>query len=128
MIITTSLALNENSLAGTPEDYRALARLIRAGQGTLPLDTDVEAGPDTEVLAQVAVRRTDAETVTMSVDREARTFTFAGPERLLAIVADTLDGASDVHDPKGHVHLDPFPGHYYLDEHSAQLIIQDARP
>jgi hypothetical protein len=128
VIIASSLAFNDNSLDGSPADYRALARVLRAGEGTVALRTEVDVTPYDGALAEVVVHRTEGDTVLMSVDREANRFVIEGPERLLEIVAQTLENAAEVHDPKGHVHLDPFPGHFYLDEQSAQLIINDSRP
>ena len=123
MIVALDRRFGEMSIFGTPEEYRRVAELIRAGGGSIDLEAEADVDPFDEPLARIVVRRIDATTVTFA--REDRDLILAGPAEHLHTVAHIFDESADQDGAGGSVHLDPYPGHFYLDERSASVIVND---
>jgi hypothetical protein len=57
VIIAMSLTFNDNALDGNPAQYREPAGVIREGDGTVALRTDVDVTPYDAPPAEFVVRR-----------------------------------------------------------------------
>lgn len=126
MIVVLDRRTGELLIFGTAGEYRRFADVVRAGGGAVDLDTETSrdaVAPFDEPLARILIRRTDAATVTFT--REERDLILAGPAEHLHTVAHIFDEAADQEGGGGHVHLDPFPGHFFLDERSAPVILNN---
>jgi len=88
-----------------------------------PLGFAFEPDPFDEPLARIVIRRTDVTTVTFT--REDRDLILTGPAEHLHTVAHIFDESADQDGGGKNVHLDPFPGHHFLDERSASVILND---
>jgi len=124
MIVALDRRFGELSIFGTAAEYRRFADLVRAGGGAV--DLDAEADAIDEPLARVLVRRTDATTVTFT--RADRDLIVEGPAEHLHTVAHIFDESAGQAGGGGHVHLDPYPGHVFLDARSASVILNDPTP
>ena len=123
MIVALDRRFGELSIFGSAGEYRRFADLIRAGGGAVDLDAEADVDPFDEPLARILVRRTDATTVTFA--REDRDLVLSGPAEHLHTIAHIFDESADQDGGGSHVHLDPYPGHFYLDERSASVIVND---
>ena len=123
MIVALDRRFGELSIFGSAGEYRRFADLIRAGGGAVDLDAEADVDPFDEPLARIVVRRTDATTVTFA--REDRDLVLSGPAEHLHTIAHIFDESADQDGAGSHVHLDPYPGHFYLDERSASVIVND---
>jgi hypothetical protein len=123
MIVALDRRFGEMSIFGTAEEYRQVAELIRAGGGSVDLDAEADVDPFDEPLARIVIRRTDVTTVTFT--REDRDLILTGPAEHLHTVAHIFDESADQDGGGKNVYLDPFPGHYFLDERSASVILND---
>ncbi|TDQ04082.1 Imm32 family immunity protein [Labedaea rhizosphaerae] len=123
MIVALDRRFGEMSIFGTAAEYRRFADLVRAGGGAVDLEAEADVDPFDEPLARIVVRRTDATTVTLA--REDRDLVLSGPAEHLHTIAHIFDESADQDGAGGNVHLDPYPGHHYLDERSASVILND---
>lgn len=107
-------------LASTRAGLRKLAALLASGSGTMA--GEQATSPWGEIpLARIAVG-TSRSRVLVSVDAAARTLSVTGaPEHLnvLAEIVDDLAAAT----AGGHVHVEHYPDHPYLQEGSFSLIL-----
>ncbi|MFC5748735.1 Imm32 family immunity protein [Actinomadura rugatobispora] len=97
-----------------------LASLVASGDGTLPAEEG--ASPYGEIaLTRVTVRTADG-LVLLTADAGGRTLTISGDREHLGVLADVLEDMAASTDG-GHVHIEHYPDHPYLEEGSAPMVV-----
>lgn len=127
MIVAVSTRTNEASLSGSPRDYRELAVALQRGHGSIALDAGADVSPYDLAMERLNVDSTDSGGVTIAVHLEANALTITGARDKLAILADILLDSASPPEPGGHVHIEYFDDHAYLDPASLPLVINDAQ-
>jgi hypothetical protein len=105
--------------SATAYEYRALAKLIRAGGGTCAADAITDTSGAVS-LSSVQVSTTPGAKVLIAIDETA--LHISGDLASLATLAANLESMADS-DDGGHMHDDYYPGHFYLARGTASLII-----
>ncbi|WP_020670559.1 Imm32 family immunity protein [Amycolatopsis nigrescens] len=126
MIVEFADTGRETLLAGKPDEYRRVADALQAGAGSFELNTDPAAVRQGSPLSRLDIGTADSDGVVISVDTEDRRLVITGPRQLLSVLADIFRDSAGTGDPEGHVHIEYFPEHFYLDPASMPLTIWDA--
>ncbi|WP_306370985.1 hypothetical protein [Nocardiopsis sp. CC223A] len=107
-------------MSGTREGLLALARVLRGG-GEGALAPVADPAPYDRAPARVDVRHRASGKVRVSVD--GGTLVIEGAPESLAVLAENVEVFADEAHPRHHLHVDHFPGHYYLAEGSAPVVV-----
>jgi hypothetical protein len=97
-----------------------LASLVRSGDGTLAAEE--ATSPYGEIALTRAEVRTTGGLVLLTAGAETRTLTISGAPVHLSTLADILEDMAASTDG-GHVHIEHYPDHPYLEEGSAPLVL-----
>ena len=108
----------EVDLTASAEELGRLAGAVAEGAGLL--DATVSAGGN--ALVGVEVRKTAGPGVLLGLDPERRILVISGDSAARAVLAENLRGMASAEDG-GHLHVDYFPGHFYLAEGSLSLVV-----
>lgn len=100
------------------EELRHLAGAVADGEGLL--SSTASLGSNT--LAGVQVKKTSGPGVLIRLDPERQILVISGDSASRAVLADNLLGVASAEDG-GHLHVDYFPGHFYLAEGSVSLVV-----
>jgi hypothetical protein len=112
----------EMEIGGTAAEFLELARMVRAGEGVVPLDTTGEPWPYDRLLSIIEVHGAPGAVV---IGCSGDTLTVAGgasARGMLALVIEDL--AADA--PGADVQIDHFPDHAYLGAGSRPVILVHA--
>lgn len=120
-------ATTEMELRGTAAELLSLAELLRSGAGSAELDRVGDPAPYDRALLRVQVARGPGLAV-MRCSPGSDVLVIRGGDAPLGLIADNLAGFAEADDRTGHLHLDPFPGHDYLDVASESLVVALAAP
>jgi hypothetical protein len=105
-------------LMASAEELSRLAAAVADGEGLL-VST---ASKDSNGLAGVEVRKTSGPGVLIRLDPERQILAISGDSAGRAALAGNLLGMASAEDG-GHLHVDYFPGHFYLAEGSLSLVV-----
>jgi len=108
----------EVDLTASAEDLNRLADAVAEGEGLLssaPL-------PGNDALAGIEVKKTAGPGVLVHLDSERQVLVISGDTAGRVVLADNLRGMASAEDG-GHLHIDYFPGHFYLAEGSLPLVV-----
>ena len=108
----------EVELTGSAEELNRLAEAVAAGAGWL----SSTASPGSHALTGVEVKGTFGPRVLIRLDPERQILVISGDSASRAVLADNLRGMASAEDG-GHLHVDYFPGHFYLAEGSLPLVV-----
>lgn len=109
---------SEVDLLASAEELSRLAGAVANGEGLL----SSTASPDSNTLAGVEVRKSSGPGVLIRLDAERRILVISGDYAGRAVLADNLLSMASAEDG-GHLHVDYFPGHFYLAEGSLPLVV-----
>ena len=109
---------SEVDLIASAEELSRLAGAVADGEGLL----SSTASPGSNDLAGVEVRKTSGPGVLIHLDPERRILVISGDSAGRAVLADNLLGMASA-EGGGHLHVDYFPGHFYLAEGSLSLVV-----
>ena len=109
---------SEVDLMASAEELSRLAGAVAAGEGLL----SSTASPGSNDLAGVEVRKTSGPGVLIRLDPERQILVISGDSAGRAVLADNLLGMAAA-EGGGHLHVDYFPGHFYLAEGSLSLVV-----
>ncbi len=111
-------------LTGSPGVLRALANLLGRGESevvAVPVPT-TRPDPYDGWLESIAIH--PEEEPLLLIRRERRQLVLSGGRNSLAILADNVETlANSSNDGEEHMHIEYFPGHYYLREGSVPLVL-----
>ncbi|MEU6642424.1 hypothetical protein ABZ863_07720 [Saccharomonospora sp. NPDC046836] len=129
MIVTLCSEGPDTALSGSPEEYLAFADALTRSSGTIELDEEADVKPYEYALARIEVQENSTrDSVLINVNQEHNALVIEGPgDKLPALGNVVRDSATSGH-PRGHVHVEYFPGHFYLGEGSVPIAIRDAQP
>lgn len=108
----------EVDLTASAEELSRLADAVAEGEGLL----DSTLSPGVNALAGVEVESTSGPGVLFLLDLERRILVISGDFVGRSVLADNLRDMASAEDG-GHLHVDYFPGHYYLAEGSLPLVV-----
>ncbi|WP_405015041.1 hypothetical protein [Kitasatospora sp. NBC_01539] len=105
-------------LTASAEELTRLAVAVATGEGRL----GSTASPGGNALAGVEVKGTSSPGVLVRLDPERQILVISGDPAGRAVLADNLHAMASAEDG-GHLHVDYFPGHFYLAEGSLPLVV-----
>ena len=111
-------AFSEVDLMASAGELSRLASAVADGEGVL----NSAVSPGSNDLAGVEVKKTSGPGVLIRLDPERQMLVISGDSAGRAVLADNLFSMASAEDG-GHLHVDYFPGHFYLAEGSLSLVI-----
>ena len=118
MRLVSDPLFSEVVLTASAEELSRLAGAVADGEGLLSsMDS-----PDSSDLAGVEVKKTPGPGVLIQLDPDRQILVVSGDCAGRAVLADNLLGMASAEDG-GHLHVDYFPGHFYLAEGSLSLVV-----
>ncbi|MGW2869404.1 MULTISPECIES: Imm32 family immunity protein [unclassified Kitasatospora] len=118
MRLVSDPVYGEVDLTASAEELNRLADAVAEGKGLL-ISTP---SPATDALAGIEVKGTAGPGVLVHLDSERQFLVISGDSAGRAVLADNLRGMASAEDG-GHLHIDYFPGHFYLAEGSLPLVV-----
>lgn len=108
----------EVDLAASAEELMRLARAVAVGEGLVR----ATSSPGSNALAGVRVNKTSGPGVLVRRDSEEQILVISGDSASRAVLAENLQAMAAA-EGGGHLHIDYFPGHFYLAEGSVPLVV-----
>lgn len=118
MILVSDPRYGEVDLSASAEELTCLASAVAQGEGLL--SSTSSSGGNT--LAGVEVKDTAGPGVLIHRDAERQILVISGDSASRAVLAENLQAMATDEDG-GHLHIDYFPGHFYLAEGSLPLVV-----
>lgn len=109
---------SEVDLMASAEELSRLAGAVADGEGLF----SSTASPGSNDLAGVEVKKAPGPGVLIHLDPERRILVISGDSAGRAVLAGNLLSIASAEDG-GHLHIDYFPGHFYLAEGSLSLVV-----
>ena len=109
---------SEVVLMASAEELSRLAGAVADGEGLL----SSTASPGSNDLSGVEVRKTSGPGVLIRLDLDRQILVISGDGASREVLAGNLLGMASAEDG-GHLHVDYFPGHFYLAEGSVSLVV-----
>jgi hypothetical protein len=109
---------SEVDLSASAEELTRLASAVAQGEGLL----SSTSSPGSNALTGVEVRKTSGPGVLIHRDAERQMLVISGDSAGRAVLAENLQAMATAEDG-GHLHIDYFPGHFYLAEGSLPLVV-----
>lgn len=108
----------EVDLTASAEELNRLADAVAEGEGLL----SSAPSPGNDALVGIEVEKTAYPGVLVHLDSERQVLVISGDAAGRVVLADNLRGMASA-DDGGHLHIDYFPGHFYLAEGSLPLVV-----
>ncbi|MGW4905543.1 Imm32 family immunity protein [Streptomyces sp. NPDC004270] len=105
-------------LSASAEELACLASSVAQGEGLLSSTSP----PDGNTLAGVEVNKSSGPGVLVHQDAERQLLVITGDSAGRAVLAEDLQAMATAEDG-GHLHVDYYPGHFYLAEGSLPLVV-----
>lgn len=118
MRLVSDPGCGEVDLSASAEELSWLANAVAQGEGLL----SSTSSPGTDALAGVEVKDTSGPGVLIRRDAERQILVISGDSASRAVLAENLRDMATAEDG-GHLHIDYFPGHFYLAEGSLPLVV-----
>ena len=112
----------EVDVEASAAEYRELSEMLRSGYGSQRADQVSIDAFGRITLSKVNVSAVPTGRVRITIDPSAAALTITGDLASLAMLAANLDAVA-TDEQGGHLHLDYFPGHSYLDSGSTPTIV-----
>ncbi|MBK1786623.1 Imm32 family immunity protein [Prauserella cavernicola] len=109
---------DEVELTASADELTRLADAVADGAGLL----GSAAPPDDGAARAIEVGTTPGPGVLVYLDSERRVLVISGDDAARAVLADNLRAVASAEDG-GHLHLDHYPGHFYLAEGSVPVVV-----
>lgn len=110
--------LGEVDLTASAEELSRLADAVANGEELLKSTV----APGSNALAGVEVKKASGPGVLIHLDPERQILVVSGDSAGRAVLADNLRGMASAEDGR-HLHLDYFPGHFYLADGSVSVVV-----
>ncbi|MGW9032844.1 Imm32 family immunity protein [Streptomyces sp. NPDC055722] len=118
MRLVSDPGYGEVDLSASAEELTELASAVAQGKGLL----SATLSPGGNAMAGVEVRGTSGPGVLIYRDAERRILVISGDSASRAVLAENLRDMATA-EGGGHLHIDYFPGHFYLAEGSLPLVV-----
>lgn len=119
------MPLGEIELAGSRESLVELSRAIRRPDPTIllaqPLN-QLSQGDHSRAFSRVDIEQNDQKVV-MRVDEANDRLLISGAPPWLAVLAENIENFAQDAIPSSHLHLEYFPGHFYIGEESSAIVV-----
>ncbi len=125
MIVALSTKTGEVELVARSDEFNGLASALRAGEGSIALETATDVSPYDTSLGVVVVSTAWRDDVLIEVDRDSSQLLISGSVGKMDILADNVAEMSEAALAE-HLHIEHFPGHFYLNADSAPLVLRRA--
>jgi hypothetical protein len=113
----------EMKISGTRAQLRELARRLRSdGDGRITLYSVSDPSPYSRSLETIEFCRRSGK-VCISLVHDKSSLILKGDTESLDVFADNIDEFASEADFGTHLHIEHYPGHYYLEEGSESLVI-----
>ncbi|MFF4594457.1 hypothetical protein [Amycolatopsis sp. NPDC001319] len=113
----------EMSISGTRSDLLALCRELRSGRAEMRASKAADPRPYDRSLSRIEFRPASGKVHISSLE-DGESMEIRGGLEFLAFLAEVIEGFALEADQDDHLHVDYFPGHYYLVEESDSLVIE----
>ncbi|MCF2532252.1 Imm32 family immunity protein [Yinghuangia soli] len=118
MKLVSDPAFGEVDLSASAEELTRLANMVASGRGFI----SATFPPGGKTLASIEVTDATGPGVLVHLDADRQVLVISGDSGGRAVLADNLHAmAGD--ENGGHLHIDYFPGHWYLVEGSVPLVV-----
>ncbi|GAA1450858.1 hypothetical protein GCM10009602_48220 [Nocardiopsis tropica] len=117
VILSRDTVCDEVDLTASAEELNRLADAVAEGEGLLG-----STAPTADALAGVEVKKTPGPGVLIHLDSERQILVISGDAAGRAVLADNVRDMASAEDG-GHLHIDYYPGHFYLAEGSVPLVV-----
>ena len=121
MLVRYASRTGEVKVLGTRDDLHHLASLVKAGRGEVPCCEDNTPGPYNKTLSTVTIFNTPGRNVVLSVT-DRGTLLIDGDMTKLSVFAKNISGFAEAAGAQEHMHVEYFPGHFYLGPESAPVV------
>lgn len=111
----------EMELSGTRSELLALARSLRNDRGRHDLHGDPAPFPYSRSLSEIEVREISGGAVNISWDGSS--LKIRGGRSALDLLADNIGSFASEAADSDHLHIEYFPGHFYLSPESESLVL-----
>ncbi|MER5533551.1 Imm32 family immunity protein [Streptomyces mirabilis] len=118
MRVVSDPGYTEVDLSASAEELTWLASAVARGEGLL----SSTSSPGSDALAGVEVLKSSGPGVLIRRDAERQILVISGDAAGRAVLAENLRALATDEDG-GHLHIDYFPGHFYLAEGSLPLVV-----
>lgn len=118
MRVVSDPGYTEVALSAAAEELTWLASAVARGEGLL----SCTSSPGGDALAGVEVLKSSGPGVLIRRDAERQILVISGDSAGRAVLAENLRALATDEDG-GHLHIDYFPGHFYLAEGSLPLVV-----
>ncbi|MER7689915.1 hypothetical protein [Streptomyces sp. NPDC097610] len=118
MRVVSDPGYTEVALSASAEELTWLASAVARGEGLLSFTSS----PGGDALAGVEVLKSSGPGVLIRRDAERQILVISGDSAGRAVLAENLRALATDEDG-GHLHIDYFPGHFYLAEGSLPLVV-----
>ncbi|MFI0451749.1 hypothetical protein [Actinomadura sp. 6N118] len=118
MRLVSDPTYGEVDLSASAEELTRLASAVAQGEGLLRSTSS----PGSNTLAGVEVKKTSGPGVLIHRDPEQQILVISGDSASRAVLAENLQAMAAA-EGGGHLHIDYFPGHFYLAEGSLPLVV-----
>ncbi|WP_406328341.1 hypothetical protein [Streptomyces sp. NBC_00203] len=118
MRLVSDPTYGEVDLSASAEELTRLATAVAQGEGLV----SSTSSPGSDALAGVEVKETSGPGVLIHRDAERQILVISGDSASRAVLAENLRDMATAEDG-GHLHIDYFPGHFYLAEGSLPLVV-----
>lgn len=112
----------EMEIRGDREQLRGFADKLRSCEaGRIVLSPAINPYPYSRSLAQIEFRRNSGKVLISLLD-DRQSLRIQGGGEFLDVLADNIAGLASAAG-EGHLHIDHYPDHYYLEEGAESLVI-----
>ncbi|NEC90218.1 hypothetical protein [Streptomyces sp. SID12501] len=118
MRLVSDPGYGEVDLAASAEELMRLASAVALGEGLV----SATSLPGSTALTGIRVDRTSGPGALIRRDTEQQILVISGDSASRAVLAENLQAMATAEDG-GHLHLEYFPGHFYLAEGSVPLVV-----
>ncbi|MEU9900323.1 hypothetical protein ACIBCS_42495 [Streptomyces phaeochromogenes] len=119
MRLVSEPGYDEVVLSASADELTSLASAVARGEGPLGCST---SSPDGNALTGVEIKDTSGPGVLIRRDVARQILVISGDSTNRAVLAENLRDLATAEDG-GHLHIDYFPGHFYLAEGSLPLVV-----
>jgi hypothetical protein len=122
MVIRYSSRTGEVAVVGTRVELESLASLISAGNGEAICSPEIPTGPYDRRLGSVMVHTEPGRSVVLNVVN-GETLLIGGDSAKLGVLAKNIQELTRFGKANEHLHVEYFPGHFYLGPESVPTVV-----
>jgi hypothetical protein len=122
MLIRYSSPTNEVEIVAARAEFLDLATRLRSGHGELAGCVDGSVATYERLLSSIVIDETPNRGVFLAATGGG-SLSITGDARRLEVLAKNISGFADAGEEDEHIHVEHFPGHFYLEAGSAPTVL-----